>query len=343
MALALVGCKAKDTQTTNGSNYYEAILPYETSDTRTKHIGLITNADVRIEVESGLMDLSKQHFSPDNNKYKSHVFLDFDELDATDGSRGLLGTLRDDNPNGLNPDSGTEFDTGNGTVTGAVVLVDLYELDFYSNDQLKGISIALVVNNELEQDGKTYPISDEVMKNYLEVTCSKLVGYLRERFNDINSRVPIYIAAYGLGEDDAKDNGGYFYSAYFNGNHVSYENIDQDWVLVPSTNFTNLDPTLADQFNTFKEDVSSILVDNTYVTGKAMFLDGKCRKLNLDITTHGKTVSEILAAIQGCKTSLSVFENDSCSYSLRIYNNETVYAVMQKNANSSKIDVIELL
>ena len=29
--------------------------------------------------------------------------MDYDELDATDGSRGLLGTNRDENPNGLNP------------------------------------------------------------------------------------------------------------------------------------------------------------------------------------------------------------------------------------------------
>ena len=93
-------------------------------------------------------------------------------MDATDGSRGLLGTLRDDNPNGLNPSRDEAFDTGNGEVTGATILVDIYELDWYNtNDNLRGISLALVVNDEVEDDaGNTYEITKEKLQNYIEVT-----------------------------------------------------------------------------------------------------------------------------------------------------------------------------
>ena len=171
---------------------YQAILPYESSDTRSKHVGLIQNTDLRVEMESGLMDLSKKYFSPTTVGYKTHQFLDYDELDATDGSRGLLGTVRDGNPNGLNPSADEEFDTGNGIVTNATILVDIYELDWYTNDTLIGISLGLVVKGNLNvSDGSSVDITDEKMQNYLEVTFSKLASYMHERFNEINKNIPV--------------------------------------------------------------------------------------------------------------------------------------------------------
>lgn len=148
ISLCLSGCMGTSTNDTLAlqAGDYVAMLPFESSDTRVKHVGLISDQDIRIEIESGLMDLSKQYFDPSSVGYRTHTFLDFDELDATDGSRGLLGTLRDDNPNGLNPSRDEAFDTGNGEVTGATILVDIYELDWYNtNDNLRGISLALVV------------------------------------------------------------------------------------------------------------------------------------------------------------------------------------------------------
>ena len=59
---------------------YVAMLPFESSDTRVKHVGLISDQDIRIEIESGLMDLSKQYFDPSSVGYRTHTFLDFDEL-----------------------------------------------------------------------------------------------------------------------------------------------------------------------------------------------------------------------------------------------------------------------
>jgi protein involved in sex pheromone biosynthesis len=345
LALSLAGCASGNTNEAAAlsAEDYAAILPYDTSDSRVKHIGLISDLDVRIEMETGLMDLSKSYFSPSEVAYKSHGFLDYDELDATDGSRGLLGTLRDDNPNGLNPGSGEEFDTGNGVVTGATILVDIYELDFYQNDQLKGISIGLIVNDELDYNDETYAITDEKLQNYLEVTSNKLVSYMRERFNEITSRVPILVAAYKLDSSSSSSNGGYVYSGYFSGSSVSYQSLEQQWVIVPSTEFSTLDATMASQFTTFKEDMANVLPDNTYVTGEAKFEGSTCQKLNIYITAHAKTASEMLAVVQVAKESLSVFENTNCLYTIEVINNNDVYAVLQKEARSNKVNVISLM
>lgn len=344
-SLLIAGCSATGSSTSSAiyAGDYAAIVPYETSDTRVKHIGLISSYDTRKEVETGLMDLSKQYFSPNDVAYKTHTFLDYDELDATDGSRGLLGTLRDDNPNGLNPGANEEFDTGNGIVIGPVILVDIYELDFYQNSQLKGVSIGLVVTKDVEgEDGEDVEITPEKMENYLEVTSSKLVSYMRERFNAISTRVPIFVAAYELDTTSQSNYGGYIFTGYFNGNNVTYNQITQSWVLVPSTSFSSLDPVMAGQFTTFKEDMAGVLVDNTYVTGKAKFENGECIKLNLDITAHAKTAGEILAVVQMAKETLSVFDDISCTYKLKVINNNDVYAVMERDAHSNQVRVISM-
>lgn len=339
-ALLASGC----TQNTSAIKHstYKAILPYETNDVRVKHVGLLNSQDVRTEVERGLMDLSQAYFSPDDVSYKTHAFLTYDELDATDGSHGLLGTLRDDNPNGLNPNNNEAFDTGNGTVQGGIILADLYELDWYKGDKLSGISLGLVVNDEIEKDGQTYKIADEQMHNYLEFTSNKLVSYMRERFNDVPASVPILVAAYELNSDDSEDNGGYVYEGYFgpNSNNGTFQVINETTVVVPGTRFSELDPELAAQFSTFKEDIRTILSDNTFVTGTCRFLDNEPTRLDLTIETNGKMYSEVLAAAQAVEEKMSTFTNTDVEYHILIVNNGVTFAAGQRYAGSETLRIV---
>lgn len=343
LALCLCACSSgnKNQSSALENNSYQAILPYESSDTRSKHVGLIQDTDLRIEMESGLMDLSKQYFSPTSVGYKTHQFLDYDELDATDGSRGLLGTVRDGNPNGLNPSADEEFDTGNGLVTNATVLVDIYELDWYSKNNLKGISLGLVVNGDVsDANGSSVEITDEKMKNYLEVTFSKLASYMHERFNEINKNIPIYMAAYRLDESNTTGKGGYVYEGYYKGGQGDFHSLKQEWVLVPSSRFSELDATTASEFTSFKEDISKVLPDNTYVTGEAKFENKKIKKLNITITAHGKTAGEVLAVIEDVKDQMSTFKSKKCDYLITVLNDDTVYALIQRKSGSSECSVI---
>lgn len=52
-----MGTSTNDTLALQAGDYV-AMLPFESSDTRVKHVGLISDQDIRIEIESGLMDLS---------------------------------------------------------------------------------------------------------------------------------------------------------------------------------------------------------------------------------------------------------------------------------------------
>ena len=218
--------------------------------------------------------------------------------------------------------------------------MDLYELDWYTNDNLKGISLGLVVNGELSaSDGSSVEITDEKMQNYLEVTFSKLASYMHERFNEINKNIPIFIAAYRLDDSNTTGKGGYMYEGYYKGGQGSFTSLSQEWTLVPSSRFTDLDSSAA-TFASFKEEISRVLPDNTYITGEAKFESKKLKKLNLTITAHGKTAGEILAVVEDVKDQMDTFSSKKCDYLITVLNDDTVYALIERASGSSECNVI---
>ena len=338
ISMILCGCSSGSSNSSDSSSEdeYQAVTPYETSDTRVKHVGLISDSKTRIQIEDGLMDQSKAYFSPKEVSYKTHAFLDYDTLDATDGSRGLLGTLRDDNPNGLNPGSEEEFDTGNGNVKGAIVLADIYELDWYSGDDLKGVSIALVVNSEV---GDNVKIKKSKLRNYLKVTSTKLVNYMRSRYNEITDNIPIYVASYELSSDD-DDLGGYIYSLYMNKNDQKFTNLSEHWYRVPSTAISKKDSTLYEQFLAYQEKIKDVLSDDSYCIAEAKYNGDTLEKLNITITAHGKTAGEMLAVSQAAKKQLSKFKMKDCQYVVKVIDNEETYCILKRNKNSTAVNSV---
>ncbi len=339
-AFLLSGCGMSEQSNSNALNQgdYAAALPFQESNTRVKHVSLISDMDVRTEVERGLMDLSKQYFSPGEVAFRSHTFLNYDELDATDGSRGLLGTLRDGNPNGLNPNSNEEFDTGNGVVKGGIILVDIYELDWYRNDKLAGISLGLVVNDKITYNNQEYEITPEKMENYLNITFSKLVTYMRERFNEVTVNVPVFAAAYELNSDAlSSSKGGYVYDGYLDGTNSTFHTLNQTDMIVPSAQFSAADPEMADNFTKYKNVLVNILPESTYVTAQALLNQGVTQKLDITITAHGKTLAEIMAVTQEARENLNLFTDTESAYNVTVKNDDEVYALMHRAKDSTNV------
>ncbi|MDO4466349.1 MAG: CamS family sex pheromone protein [Bacillota bacterium] len=342
LSLLLTACSKTNTNeaTPLKEGDYAAILPYETSTTRVKHVGLFNVLDFRLQIESGLMELSKKHFSPSDYGYKTHQYLTYDELDATNGSRGLLGTLRDENPNGLNPSTDEEFDTGNGISTGPVLLMDAYELDFYANDKIKGISVGLVMNSYASVDDENVDITSKQMKSYVEVTSNKLVNYMRSRFNDIGNKVPIYIAVFTVNKDGF---GGYSYDTYYQGYSGKCNSFSQEYFDFPTSSAKEYDSETYDTFLNYREKVSSILPDTAYVTAEARYTDKKLDRFTIKITATGKTAGELLAVSQGAKDALSLFASTDCEYLVTVETGGKVFTMLERPIGTTKVTVISTL
>lgn len=341
LGLLLAGCTAAPGTGHIASGEYQAMQPWQSSDMRGKHVGLLSDIDIRIQLEKGLMDLSTKYFPPADSRYRTHVFLDYDELDATDGSRGLLGTLRDDNPNGLNPGSDEPFDTGNGVATGPILIVDLYEIDYYHGEQLSGIAIGLAAADAVTINGQRVEIGAEQMKSYLQATGAKINSYLRERFNEVTASIPVLVAAYQLNTNpDESSKGGYIYSEYFTGSQSDFEEISEEYLVVPSARFTEADEESAGAFLEFRSQVSQILPDTAYTTGEARFQNGALAALTLNVTAYGKTAGEILALVQTVQEKLSLFSKPDMTIKVIIKNNGDVCALMERRPNSTDVEVL---
>ena len=73
-----------ETQTIATDGDYAAVLPFHASDARQKHTSVISDQGERFNIVTGLMELSKSHFNPNDVAFKESQFLTYDILDASD-------------------------------------------------------------------------------------------------------------------------------------------------------------------------------------------------------------------------------------------------------------------
>ena len=162
---------------------YSALLPFSVSDAGQKHAQMQTNLSDTLTIGTGLMELSKEYFSSKTYAFRGGKYLDYNTLDASADNSGLLGRTSKKNANGLNPAVGDVFPTDDGDkkiTANDVLLLDIFEYDWYQNKELKGLSLALVFNDKIGTEPKEATIDSDKMKLYGEECARKLVNYLRK-------------------------------------------------------------------------------------------------------------------------------------------------------------------
>ena len=83
--------------------------------------------------------------------------------------------------------------------------------------------------------------------------------------------------------------------------------------------------------------MQKVLPDNSYVIGSAKYEGDTLTRMTIDITAHGKTAGEMLAVSQSAEKNLSKFKKRTCEYTVRITNNDKVYCMMKRAANSTEV------
>lgn len=342
LALALGGCQGndnakKETQTIADEGDYAAQLPFHASDARQKHTGVLSDQGERFNITSGLMELSKQHFNQNDVVFKESQFLTYDILDASDYSTGLLGRASDKNPDGLNQQREESFDTGDGKqAKGIAPLVDIYELDWYSgSSKLEGISLAMVLTpTPYDAEGKTVSVTKEQLKVFAETQGKKLNSYMRESFPEIDKDLPILITVYCLSEKDAVP-GSFIQQAYFTSSSAQFTDINEQWELLPSDDFTKLDGDVATQFNTIKNGLNEFSPDDVYIMGEGRFRDQKLVELNISVNLHAKTGAEAYALTQYLWNQTSLFTGTNYELTIDVMSDNDHVAVMKRSAGSA--------
>lgn len=338
----------QEMQTIATEGDYAAILPFNTGDARQKHTSVITDQGERYNITTGLMELSESHFSTKDVAFKESQFLTYDILDASDYTTGLLGRSSDSNPDGLNQSREESFDTGNGeTVNGVAPLIDIYELDWYAGSELRGISLAMVLSAETtgfdgNGNSKSVTISDAQLKVFADAQGKKLNSYLRENFPEIQNDTPILIAVYVLSEDAVLP-GNYIMQAYCTSSSATFHDINEQWVLVPSDEFTKMDADVASQFTELKNGLIGFTPDDIYIIAEARFQNNALVEMNITVNLHAKTAAEAIALSQYISGQTSLFTSTNYELTIDISSDNDHIAVIRRSQGTSDVQTIMLI
>lgn len=327
---------------------YSAQLPFRASDARAKH-GQSSSLLDSFNICSGLMELSKEYFSSDTHSYKESQFITYDILDASDLSTGLLGrTNSESNPIGLNPEVDTPFElksetTKNITATD-VLLYDIYELDWYKSKELEGISLAIMLNDQIGDSDNPDTLSESALLTYGKEVGVKVVDYLRTNYPEIGSNLPIYVALYRVNGSNTTLPGSYFAASYFKSKTLAqFTNIKESWKLFPSSAATEDDPSIADNFDSFANDVKTYFSEDVSIIGKGHYRDDSIVNLRIDINMYAKSGAEIKAAIQLINSKLSLFTSTTYDIRVNVLCDTKETAVIARLKGSSDTNVISLI
>lgn len=318
---------------------YSALLPFTPSDAGMKHAQMQTNLNDTLTIGTGLMELSKEYFSSQTYAFRGGKYLDYNTLDASADGSGLLGRTSTQNPNGLNPAVGDVFPTDDGDkkiTSDDILLLDIFEYDWYNNKELGGLSLALVINDKLGEEPNEATISEDKLKLYGEESARKLVNYLRKSKPEIGDDTPIYVALYNTSSEDASLPGTFFEEAYFESKtNAEFTEIQEEWVLLPTSQASELDGTNATYFDRYKASFEEFLEQDIDMIGKGHFMDGELVDLRINVKLHAKSADEVIAAVQLLDERLSIFSSNSFKITVIVKADDVDVATITRNKGSS--------
>lgn len=321
---------------------YTALLPFDVSDARLKHMSTQTGLNDTLEIAKGLMDLSKQHFSSDTYTYRESQFLDYNTLDASADSNGLLGRDSEKNPIGLNPALDSSFTTEEkGKVKAPLILVDIFEVDWYKGDELGGLSLTMVVNSQVVEDNQTSHIQESEMKRYESLYGQRLLQYMRDTYPQLK-KLPMYITVYDIAGDQDGIPGTFKREGYVKGDSTSidFTDINAKWLLFPTNASEDADATTNSAFLNYKKAIADLdLGDDTSIIGKGYFVDNNLNELKISVVAHAKTGMEMNAIAQLLVENLDEFAT-SYRISVDVSCDNIHYAAIEREKNSSKATTI---
>ncbi len=321
------------------TNEYPIVGEFNPGSTRNYHGTYLGSYDI-IEIGKELIERSKNHFEVKDHFLQEGQIIDSDRLGA------LVRRESPTNPYGLNPQSGSQFDIGNGILLDDPVLVaDVVEVNFYksANNQLNlaGMSVAIVFNQiqkiETSISVTTYEIDDERMLQYAMDVGRKLESYLRT-LNQVGD-IPIYIGLFTTRSVDSSLPGNYMADGYFVARSGQFSKLNQKWLIFPSNEATMLDGNTSSFFNGFKQTVQTLIPESTGVMGKGYFENDQLKFLKIDVQMVAKSFMEVKATTQMIAQMIQRFENNRVHVLVEIKTLSNTIALIERIPLQDKVNV----
>lgn len=329
---------------------YSIAFPFEANDARQTHIEFNYGNTINA-VGEGLLYYAKEYFSPSKYYLQEGQLLRKNTLQvgAVFGDKeGLLGYKSNDNPYGLNPQIGMKIPISDSETIvagrGTIPIVDIFEVNFITdlkkNADIKGIAATIVLNSTIKDEkGVEHKIERKQLRVLGEEAARNLMAYFRE-LPEVTSDTPIMIALYDNAHADSSLPGTFIEVGYGVENIDDFDEIEENWYIVPSNDLRKVDGQIASQFDAVKSSLHSFLPNNTGIIGKALFRDNRIEELHLEIYAQAKTYTENMALVYYVRDLLDNFSNNDYKINVEVSIDMETFALLKRNSGSDDVDVM---
>lgn len=265
--LLLVGCNKEEDiiEISYDDTYYQVATPYQ------EGVGNYSIRDYDRElVEKMLMTLSDEYFKTNNSLYQEGQFLTSEEI------KKLLDEYNQ-----------TDEIVVAGVKIKPSYITSIYEQNYLAtNNVLKGVSLAIIVDNKQYYEENKYKIIDEkVVLDYALQKANSLVKYMRtkEELKNVNIVIGIYL------EDDFK--GSFKYLGATTSDSIKLKYVNYNYQVLDSNNVMSSD---INTYNNILAIKNSLTDFNVYVNAYGLYKDTVLNELTLIINKNYFKRSEIL-------------------------------------------------
>ncbi|WP_018395512.1 CamS family sex pheromone protein [Bacillus sp. 37MA] len=281
-------------------NFYRTIVPFEEGKARGMIVSnLNTRYDI-VEFETGLMRIAQENFSPETHFFRDGQTLEADVVRSwlsrkyTDAQLAEKEMTAEENL-GLNP-----IDTGEGSVDernerAPIYLAHIMEQNYLTKKednslQLDGVVIGLALNSvhyyQKEQYGAEYEftIPDETIEEEGKKIAAQVAARLRAM--DKTKNVPVTIALFQQAPKNSVTAGNFIAYTHLDAGETEtndWKNINEEYVLFPSTAAEEAHREDATYFLNFKQDMEKYFDNFNGVIGRALYSGGELSSLKIEI------------------------------------------------------------
>lgn len=303
------------------NDYYRTLLPFKISAARGLTQDNMVSSYNSEAFESGLLDISKQTFSPDEYLYRDGQYLEKDTVRAylapkytKDEIKNMSAEEKEEKQAGenlgLNPSHKGETDPEKIAENSPTYLSHIIEQDYFTESDAKkqkisGMTIGLAMNSEhiyqKEEYGETYTkkLDEKEAEKQGKEMAEEILSRLRVR-DDIKN-IPINFAIFiQSGEGDIKPGKFVTYGTSEGGKRSvkSWENMNEKHVTIPSSEAADLDKNLNSNFEQFNQDLQKYFPNFTQSVGTGKFEDDKLTELEIKIPLDYYGKAEVIGVTQ---------------------------------------------
>lgn len=312
--ILLTGCGEKEFENIKyDDNYYQIAKPYKDV------VGSYSIASYdKNEVDLMLMRLSSNYFKTNNSFYQSGQYLTTKELKELINLYNQTDNIKVDK---------VEIDPN--------YIISIYEQNYLNyQNELKGISLAIVVNNK-QYHGDSYKIIDEeIVINYAKEKAVDLVKYMRnkEELQNVKIVVGIYL------ESNNTLAGSFKYIGETNNDSIDFKYINYNYQYLDSNYVMNNDTDTYNTILALNQNISNY--STVYLSPIGLYQNDKLVEVNLTLTKGYFKNSEILSIIGDITSNLNTFDSN---VKLNVYfkNNNDIKAYITRKNNELETFIME--